>query len=54
MFAPFLGMNGCEEELVDAMIFVYHVFCGSLWSAHDPIAAFFRLFECVQATGKHR
>ena len=45
----FLWMHGREEELVHAMILVEHVFGIRLEPAHNPITAFFRLRERVQA-----
>ena len=47
--APFLGMNGREEELVHAMILVHHAFWVRLQAAHNPIAALLRFRERVQA-----
>lgn len=44
----FLWMHGREEELVHAMIFVEHVFGIRLEPAHNPVTAFFRLWERVQ------
>ena len=54
MSPPFFGVNGSKEKLIDAMFLVDYVFGGCLWSAHNPVAALFGIFECIQATGDNR